>query len=842
MAEAGARVVDFPRLIRLIGLIALTGLTALTLPAALSAQVNAVNAPDAANASDTLDALSPADMEARDRAVLMARAGDYGPALETLDRLHRASPLHVPLKADLVTVLSWSGQDQAALELGEDLPFATLAHIVSEAVARSARNVGRPAYGAELYANVLTRDPSRVESWVGHILSILEWGDAAWAESEYRTARARFPDHPDILLAGAHVLRATGRPFEAALLLRQATERGADSDEAFRLEVLSLLEGGAVFLAVERMAEAPERLDAGERGRVLAARGSRAVQWSRAPTLRHADRFEATDRALELIDSALVVVDPADGFPWGQLRFDRILALHDRARMEDVVAQVLELEAAGVELPPFVLLRAGDAYLQLRQPEQAEMRYRAALEGWGGYPAEAAIGLFHALVQLERQDEAREVVRRLLEQEPPARTAEGLREPLPNPDRLSAVIADNMGRAFANDLPGAQAGFEEYSARAPMNLDLRQERAAVHLWRGWPRSARDQYLRILALEPDHVGAGIGHASTELALDERGSARASLTTVLALAPENPQVRDAQESYRVDGLWELAAGGHAGRSSGGELGTRDDAITTRLTTPPLGDRVRLFAGLNRSYARYPDTNGLHERLEAGTDFRSRAVQLELRATADREELDRVGAGGRLELRPGDHWTLRLEGESRSNAVPLQAARLGTDGWRAEAGIGYRWSERRFWNLSATQLEMSDGNRRQSAYTGLEQELLRGPRNRFVGILEGYGATNSLEGAPYFNPSSFGSASVTGRWEMVLWRSYHRSITQRLSATGGRLFQEEFDDAFIYSAALAQEWVVSTRFRFDVGVEWGRPVYDNDRERRTAFHARLNWRLPR
>ncbi len=783
------------------------------------------------------------DRDARDRAIRLAREGNYEEALRILRQLHARAPDDIPLRADLVAVLAWAGEDHEAFELGEHLPFPELEPFVSEALARSARNLGRPGFAAALCAGVLERDATRIESHIGYTLSLVELGEVARAETHFREALDLFPDHPELLLAGGHVLRAAGRPLEAALLLRRAGDAGADPAETRRLEALSLVDGGAVFLAVERMREAWELFDGGERGRILAARGSRAVQWSVAipPTPDPQVRFDAVDRALALLDSALAVVDPAHGYSHQRLRFDRIVALRERVRMEEVLAEIEALEAEEVEIPPYVQRMAGDAHLYLRNPREAEARYRLALEGWPGHP-ESQIGLFYALLEQERHSEAREIILDLVQQQPERRTAEGLREELPNPDRLIAGIAKRLGQAFGADLRGAQEEFEELSGRAPLNLHIRQELAWIYRWRGWSLRALDEQARILALDPHHVGARIVRASSLLDLGDRPAARATLDTLMVLAPENQHVQRAAEHFRIRGLWELSVEGLSGRSTGGELGTRDDILATRLVTPPLGDRVRLFARWRRSTALYADLRGRHDRLAGGAELTARGLYLSTEVSADREDLGRVGGGGRVDVRPGDHWSFGFRGNSYADEVPLQATLQDIDGWSVGAGVGRRWSELRWWSADATHLRMSDGNQRWSGYTALEQTLLRRPLGRLSGLLELYGARNSLEDAPYFNPPRILSGATTAQWDWVIWRSYESSFTQRIRATGGHLMQEGFDNRMIYSGEYAHEWMLSERFNLDYGVQWGRPVYDGLRERRTAVYANLTWRLPR
>ncbi len=830
-----------------VGRLLLSALVSTAIATALVAALSVVLQEWTPGARGAAQVLLAAQVEAsfpdRDRAVRLAREGAYEEALAILRPLYAAQPDDLGLRADLVAVLSWAGQDEEALELGERLPFAEIEPFVAEAVARSARNLGRPVLAWGLYSSVLERDSTRIESWVGVSMATLERGLPDEALERVEAGLERSPGHSELLLARGHILRALGRPLEAALSVREAAAAGASSAEALRIEVLSLLDGGAPFLAAERMLDDPDRFDAGERARLLAERGSRAVQWTVAAPERPdpALRFEAVDRAILRLDSALAVVEPTVGWPFDQLRFDRVVALRERVRMAEVAAEVEELEGEGVALPPYVHRVAGDAYLYLRHPARAERHYRAAIEGWPAHP-ESRIGLFYALLEQERHRDAQEVAAALLEMQPERRTAEGLREELPNPDRLQAKIALNLGRAFGGDLRGAEEAFRELNLRAPLNLDIRQELASVQRWRGWPRAAIADYDRMLALDPHHVGARVGRGAALLEVGDRRAARATYDTLVVLAPEHQHVIRATERFRVLGLWHLSIEARGGRSTGGEFGTRDDGLAVRLTTPWIGDRARLFAGSWRSSASYPDGRGIQDRIEVGGSLHRAGLDLELGVGADREGAGDPAGRGSLAWSPGDHWSFRVQGASWAREVPLQAARAGIDGWTAGTGFGRRASDRRWWSADGAFLRMSDGNRRWSLWSALEQEVARTPRNRLSAVGELYGAQNSLEDAPYFNPARTASGTLALRWDLLAWRAWEKEMRQRIQVAGGRLHQEDFNDRWLYSAEIEHEWNLTERFNLEYGVHWGRPVYDADRERRWGGHAALRWRLPR
>jgi biofilm PGA synthesis protein PgaA len=804
----------------------------------------------------------------------MARAGDLDGALTRLRALRAEHPEDLGLRGDLATVLVWAGRDAEAVEAGEHLPFGELDPAVSEAVARAARNVGRPDLSVSLYQGVLARDAERVESEIGLALVLAEAGRTSEALARLPRLRGTFGGVPDARLAAGHVLGHAGRWVEAAAEYRQAGLLRPDWADAQVSEVLALREIGADLLALERAeaangagAEAGTQADtragteadtqaasAGSEGVVppalvhnlVAGRVARLVEW--APT---AIETRGQAAAVARIDGALdagiqglerVAADPDEDarFPELRLRLDRLVALRDRELMAQVLSEAEAMEAEGVVLPPYALRAVADAAAEQRRTEEAIVRYRQTLEGWPGQP-EATLGLFWALVDQGDFAEADRVLEAFLEGQPDRREAEGLRESLPNPDRLPATVARHLGWALAGDLPGAQEALEDLHARAPLNLMVRQELATVYGWRGWPRQAGAMNERIVALDPEHVVARIGGISSALATHERERALELAAELRELAPEAENVLRALRQVEVDGLWELSARVGSGWSTGGELGTRDRALRTRLVSPPMRHRVRLHAGTDRADADYPDGRGARDRASVGLEYRSRPLWLSVEATADRVGAEEPGVSAEAAFRAGDRWSFRLAGDSRARDYPLRANREGIRGWSAGAGFSHRAHEGRTLAADVARLEMTDGNVRESLYLSLEQQVARTPRHRFALLGEGYGARSSLESASYFNPSETWSATGSLLWDWTLHRLRTRSYAQRLSVTGGAVGQAGYSTLPVAYATLEHRWEMSDRFDLFYGVHTGLPVYDGVRERRTSVHLGLTWRLP-
>ena len=778
----------------------------------------------------------------RDRAVQLAREGEYDEALEILSRLHREAPEHLGIRGDLAAVLSWAGEDEEALEVGLRLPFWELDPIVAEAVARSARNEGQPGIAVGIYRQVLPGHPDRVEIRIGLTMAYKEWGQLRAALAEAEGLDEHFADHAEARMARGHVFFAAERWAEAALEFALARERDPDHPEAPRREVEALEALGAHGLARERVELRPRLFAVEEQARVVAGHGARLVEWASATPagLTPAERFRAADQAIRYLDAALArLPDDEGGFQRARLRFDRAVALRERHRMADVRVEVEALEAEGHELPPYVQRVAADAALYEGDVDEAVERYRVALAGWPDHP-ETRIGLFYALVEKRRFAEAQALLEEDLARQPERRWIEGTDLSLANPDRLSATVAWHLGLAFSGDLPGAQEGLDDHLARAPMNLSLRQELATVYLWRGWPRLAMEEYRRLLTVDPEQVGARVGLVAAHRELGERRQALAILDTLWTLAPENEHVRREARTTRVEGAWELSAEAGAGRSTGGELGTRDHTLTTRVLSAPVAHRLRFTAASHRADAEYEAGTGVHDRVSAGIEVRTRWIHLRVEGSDHRQGDSRIGAAGRAEFYLGDRLSLRARGESYSVDVPLQATLQGVRGWEAGGGFTWRSHERRYWMLEGGVLEMTDENRRWSVYSGLEQSLVHGAVHRLAVRPEVYGAIHSRSDVPYFSPARMGNANLSLLWEWTPWETRESSMSQRVTGTGGTVSQSgESVEPFV-GAAVEHEWGLTRRFDLRYGVSYGLPVYDGTRERRTAGHLGFAWRV--
>lgn len=804
--------------------------------------------PDWAPASADTTAVAMAHDLQWDRAVRLARSGEFEPALAILRRLAALDPGNVLLRGDLAAVLAWSGRGFEALQLVESLPVSALDPIVLESVAGAARGVGEYEGATALYRAALEREEGRPESEVGLSLALLDGGDVPSALERVPILRSAPLDRlPDARLTAGHILAADEQWLNAAVEYRTAQELRPGWVDAVEGELRSLREAGADVLAARR-AEAlsvgiPQDLALDMR----AGRVARQVEWTPAPA-----RFPGAEARIDRTGAALdqatgerdqvsaAVSDGSPPFPLRRLEFDRLVALRNARQMDSIRVEGQRLRGSGVELPPYVIRVLADAALEAGDHDQAVTLYRTTLEAWP-HQHEATLGHFWALIGSWAFRDADEVMAAALGLQPLQRWGEELREPLPNPERLDLELARHLGWALAGRLGAAQEGLEDLHFRAPLHLEIRQELAAVYGWRGWSRRAEALHQRTGALDPEHVPSRIARLSLALDLNDRPTARALADTLAALAPEAETVERSLRRLQVDGLWELSTRVGAARSTGGEFGTRDRSLESRLTSPPLGDHVRAMVRIERRDADYPEGRGLHDRVGAGLEVRTRPVTFHLEASADRTDLGRRGVTMATRLPLGDGWAVSAAARSYAENVPLRARLQDISGRSVQGSVERRSHEGRRLLAEFDYLDLSDGNIRRSGYLAAEEQLIRRPRHRWAGLLEAYGSRSRLEEPAYFSPTEVWSVSGTLLWDWTLHRFRDRSHAQRLALTGGVVDQAGEGRQPTATFTIEHRWEASDQFDLLAGIHGGLPVYDGVRERRTSIHLGLTWRLP-
>jgi biofilm PGA synthesis protein PgaA len=557
-----------------------------------------------------------------------------------------------------------------------------------------------------------------------------------------------------------------------------------------------------------------------------------------ANTLPGDGRFAALDRALAATDAdaaAFFAGAPADAETERRLT-DRISALAARRRAADAFALCDALVARGVAIPPWTQRDLADSALQLREPERAAGLYRAFL---ANAPDDfvANIGLFYALADAGDTDAATAHIDAYAARLPERRHRDGRY----NGERLSADIAGDRVRAWANRLDEAQGRGEDRLAAAPFNAEARGTSASLALARGWPRQGEQTLRRIVGSDPDNPALHADLAEARLQLQDWTGARAALATAEAIDADNTGVRRARTSLALHDSFELwvEAGYGKGGDVGGFFGNSDWRLDSFLYAPPLAETWRVFAHNYTSSADFDGSTTNWTRTGIGAEWR----HLGWRATAEVNSGDGVKPGllATARWKPDDHWSLYAAGETVTNQIPLRAVREGVTAARAEVGVDWRLNEARKLALATALTDFSDDNRRNAVSASWFERWASGPRWMFETTLGTDASHNTADqSVAYFNPKSDHSLWLTAAFENLAWRRYDFALRQRLALTAGNYWQKDYGSGAIEAIEYGHRWELGRAVALNYSLGRLLRPYDGVREGRTFATMSLLWRF--
>jgi biofilm PGA synthesis protein PgaA len=786
---------------------------------------------------------NPAADADHEAALGAARRGETTQALVVLGTLVREHPENIRFRHDYITVLGWAGRDEEVLAQTQSIDTRSAPAYVLESAAKSARNLRRFDAAETLYRYCLAREPHRSDCAYGLAFTLADVDRPAEAAA---VLQSRSPESVSLILARAYVAERARDHFTALTLYQKVLEQEPSNREARRGLVFTLDRLGAPHLAAQ-IADAHPGLLARDESLALGQRRAAAgLRWGvvAADMKNTPDRMDQLDAMIAEYDALLAQLRSAglEGSPTGQrVRLDRMVALRERARMQDAVTAYQDLMKSGITVPPYAKAAAASAYLYLEQPAAARDLY---LEVLAAEPDnnEARYGLFYAYVEAEEFANAYRWIDELAAATPATigrHSPEMMRE---NPDRASVLSAQAMARAYGDELEEAQSRAGKLVQDAPANNDLRTDLASIYKQRGWPRRADEELRYALAAEPDLPSARMGRFEALFAMQDYRGAQRALADVAPGFPEDKRVLESRDQWRVHNLWELYAASGFGTSSGGNspFGSSDWNLDAYLYSPPLDYNFRAYAHTYLSEANFNQGVGSWMRAGAGVEYRALDVRLRAELSEGIDGSGGVGVAASGTWLTSDQWSLGAGYESLTNFVPLQARLENITASRFFADAKYRVSESRGFGVGAQYLPFSDGNDRTILSASWLERLITGPRYKLDATVSLYGSHNSLSNAPYFNPSRDFEPALTLTNEWLTWRHYTRSFLQRLSVTIGDYWQRGFGNGVVWGARYEHVWDWDRTLLLNYGIGRTEHPYDGASTTRDYGFVTLNWRF--
>jgi biofilm PGA synthesis protein PgaA len=782
-------------------------------------------------------------------------AGDSTGKTASVSKMLQRYRTNSRLKAELILLLSDADDCQSAVSLMDSLNADKLASGLLEQVAFRARSCLAMSQAKRFYLAGLKSNPDKAVFAAGTLLVYAETKDAVNLQKSIRDYGDKYDEDKEFLEAKGYAYHTMGGYESARETYSQILERWPSDSDAYIQWVMNTNYAGDPENAISRAREKPGLFGVMHWRRLYSDRAALAIR--QAGKQRHDKALH--EKALAYIDEYLGFIQrelPGEETIRRQAEMDRLVALRNMDRNEEVIENYKALNLTVQETPVYVLREVADAHIALQQPRPAIDLLRTAREK-SKDDVDIISRLFYAYLDNEQYDDAQQVLRELLNR------FEGVEGGGVHwTKRLEAMFS-----AYRNDLEKAQQLLEGYLLPEPGNSPTRNDLATIYRWRGWPVKALVQYDKVLQAESGQVEALVGKAYAQLDLWQFDEAHQVASPLIAEHGDERSVQQLQERLAIRHMRELDSRvmvGHSGANGNGSgaMGDDDIVVESRLFDKPYKEHYRPF--LHQYYARADfdrfEGDGEISRLGVGVQYRDNGVEINAELSEALNGNNGFGVTLDGSWRIDDHWTIAGNLQTYSLDVPLRAINAEADGKSVTVAAQYRWNEQRRLKASISQVNIDkgefpsgakfDSNRRHAFSLIHSHDVYSNEHHKLSLIEQAYYSQNTDAGKViYYNPESEWLAHVAIQYIGVLHRRYEKKHTHRLTVGLGHYDQEDYSDNIssehfgsdaVWDVEYEHVWHMSNTLRVNLGLLHRRRTYDGDSEEYDAIYAGVNWRF--
>ena len=777
--------------------------------------------------------------ESRRLALVAAKEGRFDESFITFAKLIKELPNDAGIKADYIVVLTWAKKNQEALEFAKSIDINTAPTYCINALARAARDSGQYAQALQLYELVIQREPNNLDPVLGKILTHIDAGEFDVSSADLSRLRQQYPNNIEVYRALSYLGQQTQQPVIVIDANTHILELNNKDKAAARALIIAAREAGATTQAMMLVEKYPDAIDKNEIDKINNDAAALNIAWGSYSAKEPANRFVDTDKALAKLDEACHC-------DWSTLDlrldknqnlvFDRIVALRNRYRMQEAINQYKQLVQAKVNPPAYVLSAVGDAYLYKRMPEDALKVYDASIAK-DSSNIQTKFSKFYTLVELERFDDANNLIASLSKDVPLYRTR--TKNPVIRPNETKLEIDSKAAYllAYGDDLAGAEAKFQALNNTGPMNHDVEVALAEIWRWRGWPEKAELHMSKTTLDYPSEILPKAILANSHLDLRDWRVAEVEIQSLVNDYPENASVQELNRRLELHNRRQLTAVAFTSQSSGSALGSRSKGLNAVLYSSPIDYNYRAFLGTQYEYANYPEGVGHAFFPGLGLEYTNRDWRLTGAVSQGIPSNNGVTATLTAEYRVNDYWSVASLLDINSSQMPLRGLRTGTSGDLVNVSSTYRWSDLTSASILAGYMNMDDGNQREMINMAFDRRLITKPHYKLTAHIHADTSHNKEVDVGYFNPASDVDTKIILDNEWMLWRRYERSFGHRLQVGAGQYWQKNFGTGSTWSVSYEQQFKWDDAFEIDYGVERSRHPYDGVSETATQLFARLN-----
>ena len=772
-----------------------------------------------------------------------AHNGNYGDAIFSLKKLSNKYPKPNRFFYDLILILGWAGEYQQAASYYDSISLEEAPRYVLYSIAITLRQQLNHRSSEEIYLALNKRFPDFLDGEIGLGLVLIDQNKFQKARKILFPLLRKHPSNIDLLNAIAYFHESQQQFLPALSIYKRIVSLDPDNTTSLRKKILTLNQLGASHLAYSLIKD-PSLFSNDELARIKADMAAHRIRWGAIPTIFEKDRFNEIEIAIHEIESNIKnVYLKSKGSSLYLLndKFDLLVALRNRYRMEETIALYKQLKESNIDIPAYAQIAACDAFLYLELPDKAENCYTEAKYISTQENINIDLSLFYAYLENERFPVAQRWIKHIAEKQPSYIFGKG-KKPLkkPNPKKTQAETISSLSIAFGDELAIAEQQIKTWHDLAPYNTDLRKELANIYYWRGWPRKAQEEYDIGLNQEPKHIGLRLGQSRNHLELKKYEKAEQSINSLYEIYPEDKGIARRKKLWGIHNMREFKTDINTSRSSGGINGSRSLEISSYLYSAPINKNYRPYIHQRHSQVKFTEGDGLLNHAGIGLEYTAPSVLLMAELHHNHFEDNRIGININGEYEFNDRLSSSFALESLSKETPLRALNQGVYARSASFGGQYRWHESRSTGVNLSYQDYSDGNERKSVSGYWNERWYNQYNYKFSTRVDLFTSRNSKIGAIYFNPESDLAGSIALENDWLSWRSYENTFHQRLILSTGFYKQEDFSSGDTWGVQYEHRWTYDHRLELLYGIKRSSNLYDGDHELSWTYYLSLDWRF--
>ena len=777
------------------------------------------------------------------RAITQAHNADYPQALASLKYLGDKHAKPNRYFYDYISILGWAGKHHQIVKHTNDIPLQQAPRYVLNTLAIAQRQELNYFSSEKTYRVIGKRFPKFIDGEIGLGLVLIDQQKFKPAQKILLSLQRRHPDDLRVLNALVYFYESQHNFIAALRVYQHVLEINPTDKEILRRKILTLNTMGASYLANSQISD-PANFSNKNLARIKMDMNAHQIRWAGIPQKNETNRFDEIEMAIDGLEQNIKDFESQFGGTSSYVlnaKFDLLVALRDRYRMNDAVKLYDELLTSKIEIPVYAQIAACDAYLYLERPSEAEACYLNAKELMDHENVNLDLSLFYAYVENEKMELAQPWVEAVASKQPPYIIGKGKRPfRRPNPKKTQAETISSLSIAYADNLKDAEQKIKNLHQLAPYNIDIRKELANIDYWRGWPRKAQEEYDIGLTQEPENRGLRIGEARNQFALKHYKQAEESIGTLFDLFPEDKGIAKQNQLWGIHNMREFKTEISTSKSSGSINGSRGLDINSHLYSRPLSKNYRVYIHQRHSQAKFTEGDGLLNHAGLGLEYTAPSVFLMTEIHHNHYENNRFGINLNGTYEFDDHWSSSLGLESLSAQTPLRALNQGVYAKSASWGGQYRWHESRSTGLNLSYLDFSDGNERKSISAYWQERWYSQYTYKFSTRVDLYSSRNSNSNVFYFNPESDLAGSIAFESDWLTWREYENSFHQRLILSTGFYNQENYSTGDTWGVQYEHRWTADYRLEVIYGVKRSSNLYDGDNELSWSYYLSIDWRF--